>query len=601
MKNISKKIITLILALVMTLGCIPSFVSIANEDDILIENIEFVGEGIFGDSQTPDYTYIPNNLAGYTISGNASDDWYIADDYNDKASSLSKGTTYYKKITLTANSGYKFEGWSVNTITCSGTDDYRVKFVDNKIEISIEKIADGRTIAFKYTEPTNEVELFDMINLTNLTSKRDKFIAKTSNRYGFESGYFNTGSLTTCKFAATNDLHDGGYHILFSIIEFSNEAERNSLEKIDLNGHDLTTVKIENPTEENITNHLKNYRYGWWVVSDNSTLHEPDNDKFHVVIADKYNFTKTINVTADIQKGKKVSEVLSSLNATISHDTPLNIDTKKIIEITSDGTINLTEDIELEQGKNYRLYIFSDSYPYAQSYSNIIVNGKTLSNLFYPDSNHIEIAYDFNFNTTSSKKYKAIDENNTCLKITGTGKKNSTRTIYPLEDKDVLDVKVVDKNDKEIEVTKNDNDTYSFKQPASNVYVNVYYKETIIKLFIGSNEAYINNKLYQLDAIPEVINNRTMFPIRFIFETLGAEVIWNRENPNEVIINKDDKEINLTLSSDIAYINNEEYKLETAPYVKNNRTYLPVRFITEALGCEVIWDKENPNKIIIKK
>ena len=221
MKNISKKIITLILALVMTLGYIPSFVNIANADEIVIENIEFVGEGIFGNGQTPNYYYIPNDSTGYTISGNDPDDWYTTPEYNEKATSLIKGTTYYKKITLTAKSGYKFEGQSAGTINCSGTDHHDVAFANGKIEISIEKIADGRTIAFKYTEPTNEGELSAMADIKNITNNRNKFIEKTSNRYGFESGYCNTGSLTSSKFAATNDLHDGGYRILFSIIEFS--------------------------------------------------------------------------------------------------------------------------------------------------------------------------------------------------------------------------------------------------------------------------------------------------------------------------------------------------------------------------------------------
>ena len=120
------------------------------------------------------------------------------------------------------------------------------------------------------------------------------------------------------KSSYLHNLREMGFYERMSFInglnrERENEAERNSLEKIDLNGHDLTTVKIENPTKENITNHLKNYRYGWWVVSDNSTLYYPDTTKYHVVIADKYNFTKTGNCMFIASSGYGKSVFLSNI------------------------------------------------------------------------------------------------------------------------------------------------------------------------------------------------------------------------------------------------------------------------------------------------
>jgi hypothetical protein len=47
---------------------------------------------------------------------------------------------------------------------------------------------------------------------------------------------------------------------------------------------------------------------------------------------------------------------------------------------------------------------------------------------------------------------------------------------------------------------------------------------------IGSNRAIVNNKVVSLEAPPEITNGRTFVPIRFVVESLGAELTWNQED-----------------------------------------------------------------------
>lgn len=123
--------------------------------------------------------------------------------------------------------------------------------------------------------------------------------------------------------------------------------------------------------------------------------------------------------------------------------------------------------------------------------------------------------------------------------------------------------------------------------------------ETNIVLTIGKKEAAINGKVVTNDTAPEIVNGRTMLPVRFVAETLSSIVTWNPEN-REVTIIKDEKIIKLIIDNDIALVDGTEVKIDSSPYIKNDRTYLPVRFIAESLDCEVEWN-EKTGEVTIKK
>lgn len=102
-------------------------------------------------------------------------------------------------------------------------------------------------------------------------------------------------------------------------------------------------------------------------------------------------------------------------------------------------------------------------------------------------------------------------------------------------------------------------------------------------------KVYIEGKKANFDIKPFIQDGRTMVAIRQIAEALGAKVDWDDETKT-VTITKDDKVIQLTLDSDIAKVNSEDIKIDVPATIKDGRTIVPLRFVSEALDSIVNWD-----------
>ena len=88
---------------------------------------------------------------------------------------------------------------------------------------------------------------------------------------------------------------------------------------------------------------------------------------------------------------------------------------------------------------------------------------------------------------------------------------------------------------------------------------------------------------------PQIINDRTMVPLRAIFEALGASVEWNQETKT-VTSTKGDTTIKLTIDSNTMYVNDNAVTLDSPACVVNDRTLVPVRAISEAYKTKVDWN-----------
>ncbi|MGE5673159.1 MAG: ABC transporter substrate-binding protein [Mycobacterium leprae] len=91
------------------------------------------------------------------------------------------------------------------------------------------------------------------------------------------------------------------------------------------------------------------------------------------------------------------------------------------------------------------------------------------------------------------------------------------------------------------------------------------------------------------DTAPENVNGRMYVPFRAIFEKMGATVTWDGDT-RTVTADRDGVEINLTIGKSTAYVNGRAKTLDAAPYISNDSTMVPLRFIAEALGAEVNFD-----------
>ncbi len=99
------------------------------------------------------------------------------------------------------------------------------------------------------------------------------------------------------------------------------------------------------------------------------------------------------------------------------------------------------------------------------------------------------------------------------------------------------------------------------------------------------------------DVPPKIINDRTLVPMRAIFEAIGAKVEW-KDSTKTVIGTKGNDKIVLQIGSKKATVNGETYTLDSPAVIVNNRTLVPIRFIAESLGAEVYWDNINRRVII---
>ena len=154
---------------------------------------------------------------------------------------------------------------------------------------------------------------------------------------------------------------------------------------------------------------------------------------------------------------------------------------------------------------------------------------------------------------------------------------------------------VKDKNNSAVKLKKVDDNEYTFTMPVGKVSVDATFVQKdaaddsnaaeagkTIKLQIGSRIVNVDNEAVIYDAAPVIRNDRTLVPIRIITEALGGKVDWNGAT-KEVTLSINDKEIKMTIGKTL-----EKYGV--APVIIDGRTFVPVRFVADELGANVAWD-----------
>ena len=156
-------------------------------------------------------------------------------------------------------------------------------------------------------------------------------------------------------------------------------------------------------------------------------------------------------------------------------------------------------------------------------------------------------------------------------------------------------ITVKDKNNSTVKLTKVDENEYTFTMPSGKVSVDAAFARKdatddntaaeqgkTIKLQIGSRIVNVDNEAVIYDVAPVIRNDRTLVPIRIITETLGGKVDWNGAT-KEVTLTLDGREIKMTIGKTL-----EKYGV--APVIIDGRTFVPVRFVADELGATVAWD-----------
>ena len=127
-------------------------------------------------------------------------------------------------------------------------------------------------------------------------------------------------------------------------------------------------------------------------------------------------------------------------------------------------------------------------------------------------------------------------------------------------------------------------------------------KEGTIFLQIGNYAAVTEGKLTWIDlanknVIPYIKEDRTMVPLRFLTESLGATVGYN-DQTRGITVTLGETVMELTVGEKTYLLNGAAYEMDCAAEITEDRTFVPVRFVSEALGKSVKWLPEERMVVI---
>jgi len=107
-------------------------------------------------------------------------------------------------------------------------------------------------------------------------------------------------------------------------------------------------------------------------------------------------------------------------------------------------------------------------------------------------------------------------------------------------------------------------------------------------LAYAAPKVIVNSNTIVFDVPPITLNGRTLVPLRAIFQALNAEVKWDGATQT-ITATRGDTEIVLVIGGNV-YRNGVQVTIETPALIVDGRTMVPLRFVSESLGCQVRYD-----------
>ena len=122
-------------------------------------------------------------------------------------------------------------------------------------------------------------------------------------------------------------------------------------------------------------------------------------------------------------------------------------------------------------------------------------------------------------------------------------------------------------------------------------FMEFYLDNRVMSLFTGYDG---NSEVYS------IVNGSTFMQLKGLGDQLGVLLYWH-QNTREVSFDANKKSVLLKINSKVAFIGNEKVILDSAPFIKDGRTFVPLRFVSEALGIEVNYNDLRPEGEFAKK
>ncbi len=121
-------------------------------------------------------------------------------------------------------------------------------------------------------------------------------------------------------------------------------------------------------------------------------------------------------------------------------------------------------------------------------------------------------------------------------------------------------------------------------------------------VFVIDNKAYsVDGNPLTLDVAPYIKSSRTMLPVRAVSESLDMNVGWDAKTSTVTLTSKDNKDtVILTIGNTTMLVNGKKVTLDSAPEIKDSRTFLPVALVANAVGAKTDWNKDTRTVTLTK-
>ena len=151
-----------------------------------------------------------------------------------------------------------------------------------------------------------------------------------------------------------------------------------------------------------------------------------------------------------------------------------------------------------------------------------------------------------------------------------------------------------------LDLSETENGRHTLKVVATGSTGNRTEKEFTVNKWSGGNapiSVTLNGEKIEFDQPPVLYRDRTMVPLRAIFEALGAQVGWNAETET-AYGTKDGITVTAAIGNTNIFKNDEIIPFDVPSIIVNDRTLVPARAVAESFGCKVEWDGAT-NTVII--
>ena len=156
-------------------------------------------------------------------------------------------------------------------------------------------------------------------------------------------------------------------------------------------------------------------------------------------------------------------------------------------------------------------------------------------------------------------------------------------------------------------------DMMSVTDSLISVYGDMYIMKEDIDKYLQEGDTYVqlNDKLLGFDQPPVTENDRTLVPMRFLFEQMGAEVVWDdatqtatatvpatTEEEIQTFGLAEEKSVTFSVDNTTATVNGSAATMDVPARLINDKTMVPLRFLSENLGFNVQWDEASRTAIV---